>query len=223
MRILRHGLALSFAFLFATGAGAEIKNQNLLPMGEKEAFRGNAGTAAPGSAGAVYYNPAGLAVLKGARISVSGTTFMYFDAQTDKLLHWDNSDFAYEEYGFASIPASLVATWGEETWVYAFSILTTGNTTFKNWASWDTTNARTYFTRFADANETWVGLSGARAVSEFWSFGATLFVVRSASSSLANFTSRATTTTIFKLLTITTMAQSNVFTGVGTLGALYRA
>ena len=100
---------LLLGFLAVSPSWADFKNHNLLPMGEKEAFRGNTGTGIRGSAGAAYYNPAGLASLKGARISLSGTTFLYFDSQTDKLIYLDSTDLAYKEFGFSSVPSSLVA------------------------------------------------------------------------------------------------------------------
>lgn len=140
-------------------APADIKNRNLLPVGEKETFRGNSGTGVNGSPGAAYYNPAGLASLKGMQLSASGSTNLYFDKSTDKFPNFDGTDLAYKEFGFASIPGTLIATWAGENWVCAFSIISLGALTFRNRSAWDTTNSRVMIMQMSDTQEVWFGFS----------------------------------------------------------------
>ncbi|HEX4923394.1 MAG TPA: hypothetical protein VFV50_04885 [Bdellovibrionales bacterium] len=217
--------AVISAFLFqpAIVARADIKNRNLLPVGEKETFRGNSGTGVSGSPGSAFYNPAGLASLKGVQLSASGSTYMYFDKTTDKFAVWDGTDLAYKEFGFASIPGTLVATWAGETWVYAFSIISPGTLTLRNRSAWDTPNSRVMLMQMSDSQEMWFGLSAARELGDGWSAGATLFGIYTTLSSISTRQIKPTTPTIFRLLVNQAFVESTVYNLAAALGVMYEA
>src|SRR5262245_28797576 len=105
----------------AQPARADLTNRNLFPIGEAETLRANAGIAGS-SPGSVFHNPAGLAWLTSPQLAVSGTTLVYFQSKTDRLLELDEP-VPYEASGFAPIPASLVSTYRVGDYSLATAIL----------------------------------------------------------------------------------------------------
>jgi long-subunit fatty acid transport protein len=100
-----------------------IDNRNLFPLGEKEMFMANSGVALTQSSGNVFYNPAGLADLGSAKLSLSSNT--YFNSKTEykSIQTLDDQNIPFSTSGTQSIPSTLVSAWKGENLAWAFSIL----------------------------------------------------------------------------------------------------
>lgn len=107
---------LLFLLLFVNPARADINFPFILPMGDQEPMLGNTGVAISGSTGNVLYNPAGLAELKGNRISASGSAYALVKGRTFAIS--DTADFTT----YVSVPNMLVASRQIKSWTVAFGI-----------------------------------------------------------------------------------------------------
>jgi hypothetical protein len=137
--------ALLFTALLAflaggTSASADIYNRQIIPLGEREAFMGNAGTGDSADTGAVYYNPAGLAALGANRASVTGAVYLSFKTHTDATATFDNTHIPYDASGFITIPASYTAAIRRENYALAFSVLVPESLEVENKADIKTPN-----------------------------------------------------------------------------------
>lgn len=215
---------LTCLLILAIDTNADIKNRNLLPLGEREALRGNTGTASAGSAGAVYYNPAGLASIKKGQISLSGSTYLYFDSSTDKFLYasTDNQYLGYRESGFSSTPSALVSVFGSGDWTLALSLLSPGTASLRNKRVWQIPSAKITISRMTESSEFWAGISAARELNERWMIGLSLFGTRVASATTTHSETTATAVPNF-IQTQHLFAQSGIYSLSAILGVLYKA
>lgn len=201
---------------------ASLENRGLLPFGEKEVMTGNAGVAGEESAGAVYYNPAGLAQAGHSRISVSGTTFVSNHQESPKFLRVDNTDVPYSQSGLDILPGALISTFKKGDWALAYFLTVPDAFKVKNKFTMDTPNTQSTVVQVVEHQELWGGVSAARYVSPKLSLGASLqftqitrlqsFSVQIAIPSLANTGSVGTQYT-----------DMSIFGMSATFGALYHA
>ncbi len=170
--------ALGASFAIPKRARADSSNPNLIPLGESEAFLGNAGVARASDTGAVYYNPAGLAELTSGRISASGAVYMSFSTHIDSIVRVENTDVPFDASGFNTIPATYVATRRFGSWVTALSVLVPSSLAFDDHKSLAVPDTLTNLIFSSSTSELWIGLSAAHKISDRWSFGATVFGVQ---------------------------------------------
>ncbi|HEU0034326.1 MAG TPA: hypothetical protein VFQ53_27075 [Kofleriaceae bacterium] len=163
----------------AQTARADATNRNLLPIGEHESLRANAGIAAS-SPGSVFHNPAGLAALDHPQISVSGTTLMYFRSSTDRLLELDEP-IPYQASGFAPIPASLVSTYKLGSFSAATAILVPDLLTLDNRIRQTTPMASLNLLQSVRRQDLWLGGALARRLGDRVAVGLSVFGVRRSS------------------------------------------
>ncbi|MGE4132668.1 MAG: hypothetical protein AB7F86_13575 [Bdellovibrionales bacterium] len=155
-------------------AWSEIDNPLLLPMGEKESLMGNSGVAAEGSAGNIFYNPAGLYALTGRKFSASGSAYAYVRGRTqvfDEGLDFDS---------IATVPNMVAISRHIKSWTYAFGIFSPinfeGNIETQNQVS----DAGLYLTLHSQfyTEEQFVGFASGKDIGGGWSFGTSVFVHR---------------------------------------------
>ncbi|HEY3820630.1 MAG TPA: outer membrane protein transport protein [Polyangiaceae bacterium] len=173
-------LALAAGFAVsgvATTARADNSpsNPNLIPLGETEAFLGNAGVGRANDTGAVYYNPSGLAELESGRVSVSGAVYMSFSVQYQAALNIDNTNIPLKVSGFDTIPSTYVATRRLGDWVAAFSVIVPNSMSLSDHVSFTTPNTTTNVVYSTQASDLWIGLSLAHKLGDHFSLGATIF------------------------------------------------
>jgi hypothetical protein len=215
-------LILSGCFAFVSLAHASNYNPNVLPVGEREPFLANTGAALRGSAGAVFYNPAGLAELKKSRISLSGSTYVYNEFSTDKFTTWDDTDLPLKAYGFNTLPSTLVSVFSSGEWVYAVSILVPAEFRFKNRQAWATPNTNTTLVLTSDTQEIWAGFSVARRIAENWELGFSLFGT-SAISAVVVDTNVKFPAAPSSMTNVLQTSNSSVYSALASVGLLYRA
>src|SRR5688500_8119809 len=162
MTFLRNLLVFNLiAAALVSTAPATVENRHLFPMGEKEAFLGNAGTALRGSAGSVIFNPGSLVHNKNSRISLSGSSFVYSELKLDRLARFDSTDLGFKSYGFNTVPTSMVSVLDMGNTSLALSIMVPAAFTLRNRVSWVTPNTNTTVVAFTDVQELWGGLTGS--------------------------------------------------------------
>jgi hypothetical protein len=168
-------------------ARADGENRNLLPMGERESFTGNAGIAGAGSTGAVFFNPGALPLVGAPSISMTGTTLLFFTVGTDAAFRIDDTDLPYDASGFLTVPTSLVSTYSIGDWTLATSILVPEALRTENRATWETPNSRATLLQLQDASSLWLGLSGARRITDRLSAGVSVYGAQQSASSVIMF------------------------------------
>lgn len=172
------GIWLAAAGALSGAALADIENRNLFPFGEREVLLGNAGTAQSPSTGAVFYNPAGLALLDHPTISVSGSTYLYSKLDVSPIAVADNTNLDYHATGFDAIPATVVSTIESGDWTLALSILVPDSIKLENRLTFPTPNTSTTIVQVVNSSDLWLALSGARYVGDGFALGASLFVMQ---------------------------------------------
>jgi hypothetical protein len=165
------------ASIAARPAAADQTNRNLLPVGEREAFMANTGLTSA-SVGAVFYNPANLARLGHATVSLSGTTLLLFDVQSDVFIVIDGEDQAFEVSGFLPIPSSLVSTYLIGPWTVATSVLVPDVIELSNRQTYETPASRTTILQKNKTDDLWLGASAARRIGSRVSLGLSVFGIK---------------------------------------------
>lgn len=174
------------AGLAARPAAADVTNRNLLPVGEREAFMANTGVTSA-SAGAVFFNPANLARLEHPTVSLSGTTLLLFDIETDAFLVIDGEDQPFHASGFLPIPSSLVSTYSIGSWTVATSVLVPDVIELANRQTFELAQSRTTILQQNSADDLWLGLSAARRIGPRVSVGLSAFGIKRTRSELLFF------------------------------------
>jgi len=165
------------AITAASSVHADVINRNLLPMGEAEAFRANAGIAGS-SPGSVFHNPAGLARLEHPQLSVSGTTLLHFNLSTDEISRLDDEPLPFEASGFLPIPASLVSTYQVGPYALATAILVPDMFELNNGQIYDTPTHHVKLYQSIKRQDLWIGGSVARAFGDKLAIGLSVFGVK---------------------------------------------
>jgi hypothetical protein len=170
----------SVALLLACSARADNSNTNrqVVPLGETEAFMGNAGVGHASDTGAVYYNPAGLADMASGRVSVSSSVYTNISYHYDGLFYLDNTNVGYQASGFNTIPSFYAASYKLGEWTGAISILVPSSIQLENRAPFATPNTQSNIIQTVRDSDLWVGLSLAHKIDSQWSLGATLFGIQ---------------------------------------------
>ncbi|KAB2818194.1 hypothetical protein [Phaeocystidibacter marisrubri] len=153
-------------------------NQNIMPLGDKEALMANTGTGGHGSSGAVYYNPAALTELEGSSFSFSGNAYFSFDFKADPLVTLGNDELDFEGAGYRSLPSSMIGTRSFGDWVVAFSLLVPYHFNYEGKNDWIINSPSNPYniTITQDYREEYFlgGLSTAKKLGNGWSLGLTL-------------------------------------------------
>ena len=171
-------LALAGAFTPSAHAYNSNSNRQIIPLGETEAFLGNAGVGRANDTGAVYYNPSGLAELSSGRVSVTGSAYLSFDTRTDGAFFVDQTTVGYEASGFNTIPAFYVAAYKMDDWVTAISVLVPNSLQVESRSPFTTPSTQSTIIAATKSSDLWIGLSAARKVDEHWNLGVTLFAIQ---------------------------------------------
>ncbi len=115
-------IALFLFFSQYAHAYSYIDNRGLYPLGEKEIFMSNTGIALTESSGSVFYNPAGLATVTAAKLSLSSNTYFSSKTQFKSIQTLDGKDMPFTSTGTQSIPSSLISAWKGDSINLAFGI-----------------------------------------------------------------------------------------------------
>ncbi len=169
--------AIFLSLLWAAGAGADVSNPYSRPLGELEAFSANTGVADDRSTGAVFYNPGALARIESSRVSVSGSTYMFFTTTFDNAIYMDRRELSYTGKGFNTVPSTLVSTYKMKNSVLALSVLVPDALNYDNHSSWDTGQNTIEFLHSSQNQELWLGASYAYKPTDTWALGLSLFGV----------------------------------------------
>lgn len=173
----------SVLLLGSTSSWAAFHNRQLLPLGDREVLIANTGVAGNPSAGAVYYNPAGLALLQYPSISLSGSTYLYSESEISPLVRADNTNLNYKASGFNTIPAMVTSAWKWRETTLAFSVLVPDSLKLEHRQTFLTTNTRTTLDQIQSNNDLWVAFSLGRFVFDRWAIGLTVFAMQHMNSS----------------------------------------
>lgn len=153
-------------------------NQNIMPLGDREALMANTGTGGVGSTGAVYYNPAALTELEGSKFSFSGNAYFSFEFKAEPLVTIGNDEIDFNGSGYRSLPSSMIGTRTMGDWVVAFSLLVPYHFNYEGKNDWILNQAVNPYnlTITQDYREEYFmgGLSAARKLGNGWSLGLTL-------------------------------------------------
>lgn len=166
--------------LLNIGASAQsIYNPNILPLGDKEAMMGNAGTGGFGSTGAVYYNPGALSDVEGTSLSLSGSAYLQFKFSAKPIATILGTELEYEASGFQTIPTSVIIVKKVKEWHLAFSALVPMSFNYEGRQTWDIPNEgdpiKIKFSQNYKEENFLVGISAARKINDSWSAGVTVF------------------------------------------------
>jgi hypothetical protein len=178
------GVGASFFFFALSSAYADIYNRQILPLGEREAFMGNSGTGDAADTGAVYYNPAGLASMARAKVSVLGSSYLSFDTAASSVAQIQGTDVPYEAKGFNTIPSAYVITAKEGQIDLAFSVLIPESYEINNRATFSSANTSGTVIQSTATADLWIGLTAATQINSQWSIGLTFFGVKHDESSV---------------------------------------
>ncbi|NJM09995.1 MAG: hypothetical protein HC883_03655 [Bdellovibrionaceae bacterium] len=177
----------------SASAHSEIDAPMILPMGDRESLMGNAGVSISGSAGNIFYNPAGLDSLTGAKFSASGSAYAYVMGRVEAF------DKSVDMNTLASVPNMLAITRRIRSWTYAFGIFSPiaiqGDIDIQHTDS----NVGLNFTlnNSFRTEEQYVGIASGKDIGRGWSFGLGLFVHRYFSKSLSSFFASPAPTTAY--------------------------
>ena len=179
MRALVLVLIAGIFFASLTWADNSNTNRQILPIGESEAFLGNAGVGRAHDTGSVFYNPAGLMELDSGRVSMTGSLYLNFSTQSDAIVRFDNTDVGYQASGFNTIPAFYVATMRfSDLWSGAFSVLVPNYIEVENRVSFTTPNTRGNIVQNLRSNDLWLGVSLAHQIDSSWNIGVSLYGIQ---------------------------------------------
>lgn len=169
--------------LAARPAVADEVNRNFMPFGERAAFLGNAGiTSDLGEA--VFYNPANLARIADANISVSGNIYARFEIEADPLLIVEGEEQPFRAAGFFSNPSTLVSTYRLGGWSLATAVLIPEAIEFKSRVIFDTPAVRTTLLQELKQESLWIGAGVAREIRPDLEVGISAFVIKESASEL---------------------------------------
>ncbi len=161
-------------FLFCpSSAYAAYANYNSILIGEQSAGMGGAYTAMYGdAAGAPFYNPAGLAWMRGNSFSSSVSIYKKFDTVMGKEEDITKAAFRVNQGFFQSIPSSAGSVIRWRDYNVGLSIVVPDYDTFKGDISTTATNTSTL--SYLDES-LWVGGTFAKRISETETAGLTLY------------------------------------------------
>lgn len=171
-------LISSFSFLLiANLAQANIPNYNSILIGDRAAGMGGAYTALYEDSSAIaWYNPAGLALLRGRSFSAAVGIYKKFDTIYNNSEDLTSASLKANQGFFRPVPSSLgnVHRFQEflKYWTFALSIVVPYYDTFKGQVSKDATNVSTL--QMTDES-LWVGAAMARKISKNQALGVTLY------------------------------------------------
>lgn len=170
LKIVIGFISLSFTtFLFANAPGLE--NRNYFPMGEKELFSANTGTAGFESAGAIYFNPAALNEITQNKLSLSASSYFYFHMETTPQDIKDGQDLNYQSSAFNSVPSSVISVMQFDGATYAFGVMVPQSYALENMTVWTTPSTTIYFEEKMEDSDLWILLSRSKKIDENWAWG----------------------------------------------------
>lgn len=167
-------VALVFILATSLNANAEVENPNLLPLGDREAYMGNAGVALQGSPGNIFYNPAGLGKLTGRRISAGGSAYALVKGRL-QLLN-ENVDF----HTIQTVPNMVASTKRFENITVGFGVFVpmTFEGTIESTQGFPLTGGTLRLNSQFKTDEQYIGLAAGKELTHGWSVGAGLFAHR---------------------------------------------
>lgn len=197
-------LALFIAVILSLlpfSAGANYGNYNSIIIGDHAAGMGGAYTAMHEDASAIaWYNPAGLALLKGQAFAASVGIYKKFDTVYDQNADLIQGSLRANQGFFRPVPASTgnVIRFKDflEEWTMGMSIVVPSFESFKG----EIYNQNNNLSTFSLSDESlWVGGAMAKKISETEAFGFTLYyTARSVSKSVVDrYYVNATDSTIY--------------------------
>ena len=219
------GWSLLVVVCVESTALADVYNRQLQPFGEKQAFMANTGTGDASDAGAVYYNPAGLADLRHDRVSVTGSVYMNFASTSEAVTFLAGRPIPYTAAGFNTIPGTLVITRRIGDWTLAGSALVPESYQFDNRSRFSVPGYEGAFVQSFLTQDLWVGLSAAHAVGGSDSrlkVGVTAWGVKHEQSQLLSLPVLVSTQANTMISVASRVAYSTLALSA-TLGASYRA
>lgn len=163
-------------FLMSFSAGAFIENPNLFPLGEREAFVANTGVALAGSTGSVFYNPAGLASIRSAKLSMSANTYLLSKTDYAPLDNVDGKDLNFSASGFLAVPSALISVHRGETWTIAYSALVPEQRRVHEMADFETPNYNIEMTYASQAQFILLGISAGAPMETGYDVGVGCFL-----------------------------------------------
>ncbi|MCX2743288.1 hypothetical protein OO013_05395 [Mangrovivirga sp. M17] len=178
--ILYPGIVMLICIMTCLDAqGQSAYNPNILPMGDTEPLMANTGTGGLASTGAVFYNPAALTMLEGTSFSLSGTAYLHYKFKAKPIATINGQDLNYEAAGFQTIPTSVVMVKSFKEWKVAFSVLVPMDFRYEGLSSWsingpDQTLDVTFLQNYKE-NMLLIGLSAAKKINDYWSWGTSLY------------------------------------------------
>ncbi len=204
----------------AGAARADSANPNLIPLGENESFLGNTGIGRPDDTGAVYYNPAGLAEIRSAKVSLSGTVFASVSEHSDGITAVQGTNVPFDASGFNTIPTAFVGTTKLGDWVGAVSILVPLSLQFNGHSTLAVPSFVTNLVYSDVETEQWYGLSIARKLSPAVSVGLSVYGVQHQETFIAGL-DMASLATVGAFGTSTQRTDLSVYGLLATLGVSY--
>ena len=154
------------------------KNPNLIPFGEEEAFLGNAGIALETSTGATYYNPGALAFIPNRKVSVYGNAYNFNSVSVDSVGRINGVDIPTKSSSFSPIPSGSVTVFGNEKWMYAFSVYVPYSAQYDIQITVNTPAVNVNEILSNSSQSLWLGPSIAHKVNENFSVGLSWFITR---------------------------------------------
>ncbi len=172
-------LLLTAASTLGRPAAADVSNRNILPFGERAAFLGNAGiTSQRGDA--VFYNPANLARIEDANLSVSANVYAVVDLKADPFLVIEGEEQPFEASGFLSIPSTLVSTYQIGSWALATAVLVPEAIELRNRITFDSPSLHVTLLQAQEQESLYLGAGAAHAIGPGLTAGLSVFVAKEA-------------------------------------------
>lgn len=168
----------AFLVLDRARASAFVQNHNIFPLGDREALMANTGVGAGESAGSVYYNPAGLALLTTSSVKVQGTIYSYSRDEADEFARYDGTGLPFGVSRFEAIPHTAVSVVRLGGWVAAGGVLIPKANRLAKQESWTTPNREVVFGAISDETELWFGGAISRQLDDVWLVGGAVFASR---------------------------------------------
>ncbi len=213
---------LPLLLLFPFVAHAELENPNLLPLGEEEAFLGNAGIAHAESTGATYYNPGALGFIRNKKVSIYGNAYLADHTYIRAQSRLNGYDVPLNSSSFSPIPLSSVTILGNERFTYAFSVHVPSSSNYQFQMPLQADTAKLALVGNISSSSLWIGPSIGKRVSEDFGWGASLYAVRYAYNAtiLDNVTASASSLSI--AATVGQHQEMSAISAIAILGGQWR-
>lgn len=178
----RFCLGLILQLIFALPVFAV--NASYVPLGEREALMSNTGTGIGGTGASVYYNPGGLALVDGSRLSFQGSGYFIANQTTKNDLTLDGVSADKSETHFIALPHTAISVFKVGEYTAATGLLIPVQ---MHWISSDSIRSATNKLATStsnDVSELWITGALARKFGVQWSVGASAYVIRNQTNSL---------------------------------------